>query len=184
MTVLKSRLVAVLALVSMSGLAACAMPARPVRMAAPVVAHVGVSPGDIGYRSVTNVQVIGGRDTNPLWVSQVSNAGFGTALESSLAQAGYMGAEGRQMTVSASIAPLDQPMVGTDMWVTSRVRYTVTQQGWPVFDETITTSGAASLFSHLYGPERLRKANEAAMQESIRLFMQRFRVHAITRGAA
>lgn len=184
MTVLNSRLVAAIALVSMSGLAACAMPARPVRMAAPLAPPMAVSQGDVGYRSVTNVHVIGGQTTNPLWASKVSNEGFQAALQTSLGQAGYLGAEGRQMTVSAHIAPLDQPLVGTDMWVTSRVRYTVTQQGWPVFDETITTSGAASLFSHLYGPERLRKANEAAMQESIRLFMQRFRVHAITQGPA
>lgn len=68
--------------------------------------------------------------------------------------------------------------------VQRRVRYTGTQQGWPVFDETITTSGTAGYFSHLYASERLRKANEAAMQENIRLFLHRFRVHAITHGPA
>ena len=179
MTALKSRLAAMAALVSLSGLAACATPSQPMSMASPIAGNVAVSQGDVGYRSVTAVNVTGGRDTNPLWTSQVSDEAFRTALETSLGEAGYLGAEGRQMTVTASMARLEQPLFGLDMSVTSRVHYTVTQQGWPVFDETITASGSASPGDALVGTERLRLANEASMQANIRQFLVRMRVHAL-----
>ncbi len=180
MTALKSRLAALAVLAAMSGLAACATPSQPISMASPIAANVAVSDGDVGYRSVTAVNVTGGRETNPLWTSQVSNEAFRTALESSLGEAGYIGAEGRQMTVSASMARLEQPLFGLDMSVTSRVRYTVSQQGWTVFDETITASGSASPSDALIATERLRLANEASMQANIHQFLMRMRVHALT----
>jgi len=180
MIALISRLAALAALASLSGLAACATPSRSMPMTAPVAANVALSQGDVGYRSVTAVSVTGGRETNPLWTSQVSNEAFRTALERSLDEAGYMGAEGRQMTVSAALDRLDQQLFGLNLSVTSRVRYTVTQQGWPVFDETITATGSATPGDALIAVERLRLANEASMRENIRQFLLRMRVHALT----
>lgn len=177
---LKSRLAALAALASLSALAACATPSQSVQMTSPVTVNIAVSDGDVGYRSVTAVNVTGGRDTNPLWTSQVSNEAFKTALEETLGAAGNMGAEGRQMTVSAALAKLEQPLFGLDMSVTSHVRYIVSQQGWTVFDETVTATGSAGLGDNLLGVERLRTANEASVKENIRQFLVRMRVHALT----
>lgn len=166
------------AALSLLGLAACATPSRPEAMALPTTPGLTASAGEVGYRSVTSVTVSGGSETNPMWTAQVSNEDFQSALESSLAAAGYMGSEGRPLTVSASLVDLRQPMVGFDMSVTSRVRYSVTSGGRTVFDDTIAATGTATMGDAFAGVERLRIANEKSIQENIRMFLQRFRATA------
>ncbi len=163
---------------TLTGLAACATPSNPANMTLPATTGVTASPGDLGYRSVTSVTVSGGQGTNPLWTSQVSNADFKTALEASLTAAGYMGTEGRPLRVSASLIDLKQPLVGLDLTVTSRVRYTVTRDSQTVFDETVAATGTATMGQSFMATERLRIANEASIRENIRAFLTRFRARA------
>lgn len=160
------------------GLAACASPSNPAMMTLPATAGLTASSGDLGYRSVTTVTVSGGQATNPMWTSEVSNADFKTALENSLAAAGYMGSEGPPMTVAASLIDLKQPLAGFDMSVTSQVRYTVSQADRTVFDETVAATGTATMGQAFMGVERLRMANEASIRENIKAFLTRFRARA------
>lgn len=160
---------------AMLGLAACATPSNPAAMTLSATPGLTAAQGDVGYRSVTEVTVSGGRDTNPLWTAQVSNADFQTALRNSLAAAGYMGTEGRPMSVSATMIELQQPMMGLDLSVTSRVRYTVKQGDQVVFDETVAATGTASMRDAFAAVERLKLANEKSIQENIKQFLQRFR---------
>lgn len=165
-------------LAALLGVAACASPSNPALMTLAATPGLTAAPGDLGYKSVTTVTVSGGQDTNPMWTSQVSNADFKTALEGSLAAAGYMGAEGQPMTVSASLIDLKQPLMGLDMSVTSQVRYTVSRADRTVFDETVAATGTATLGQAFAGVERLRMANEASIRENIKEFLTRFRARA------
>jgi len=172
------RSMAVLAAVSLLGVAACATPSRPEMMALPATAGLTAASGDLGYRSVTTVNVSGGEATNPLWTAQVSNDDLKTALEQSLAAAGYMGADGPAMVVTANMIELNQPMVGLDMTVTSRIQYQVTSNGRVVFSDTVAASGTATIGEAFAGYERLRLANEKSIQENIKQFLTRFRATA------
>lgn len=136
------------------------------------------SQGDLGHRSVTSVIVSGGSETNPLWTAQVSNNDLKTALESSLGAAGYLGADGPPMVVTANMVELNQPLAGFDMSVTSRIQYSVTSAGRVVFNDTVSATGTATLSDAFAGVERLRLANEKSIQENIKQFITRFRANA------
>jgi hypothetical protein len=169
------RLAFAAAIAATMGAAACATPSRPEAMALAAMPELTVSAGQPGYHSVTTVTAAGGSETNPMWASQVSNEDLKTAVESSLMAAGYMGSEGQPMTVQVSLMGLDQPSMGLDMSVTSRVRYVVTRGGQPVFNETISARATATMGDAFVGTERLRLANEKSIQENIRQFLTRFR---------
>lgn len=176
---MKARIVATfVAAGALAGLAACATPSNPAMMSLPATPGLTASAGDVGYRSVTTVNVSGGQETNPLWTAEVSNSAFKTALESSLTAAGYMGAEGRPLTVTAALIDLKQPFAGLDMSVTSQVRYTVSSADRTLFDETVAATGTATMGEALMGVERLRMANEKSIKENIREFLRRFRERA------
>src|SRR5687768_1588194 len=100
------RAAAALAAISLLSVAACATPSRPDMMALPATAGLTAASGDLGYRSVTTVNVSGGEATNPLWTAEVSNDDLKTALEQSLEAAGYMGSNGPAMVVTANMIEL------------------------------------------------------------------------------
>lgn len=177
-TLSTSRLLAAFSLTSALALTACATPSNPAMMTLPATAGLTASAGDIGYKSVTTVTVAGGKETNPLWTAQVSSADFKTALENSLAAAGYLGTEGPATTVSATLVDLNQPFAGLDLSVTSQVRYSVTRGGQSIFDETVSATGTATMSDALIATERLKIANEKSIQENIRQFLTRFRLRA------
>jgi hypothetical protein len=166
------------AIAGLMGLAACATPSNPALMTVPATPGLTASSGDVGYRSITTVNVSGGKETNPLWTAQVSNVAFKTALEASLAAAGYMGTEGRPLIVTASLIELKQPFAGLDLSVTSQVRYSVEGGGRTLFDETVGATGTASMGDALIATERLKIANEKSIQENIKEFLRRFRERA------
>ena len=172
------RLAAAAAAASLMGMAACASPSRPEAMTLYATPGLVASSGDLGYRSVTSVIVSGGSETNPLWTAQVSNEDLRTALEGSLAAAGYMGSDGRPMVVTANMIALNQPMAGFDMSVTSRIQYSVTSDGRVVFNDTVAATGTASMGEAFAGVERLRLANEKSIRENIKQFITRFRATA------
>lgn len=175
---LARRLAVVAAAGALLGLAACASPSRPELMALPATAGLTASQGDLGYKSVTSVVVSGGSETNPLWTAQVSNEDLKTALETSLAAAGYMGSDGRPMTVTANMVELQQPLVGLNLSVTSRIQYTVSSGGRVVFNDTVAATGTATMSDAFAAVERLRIANEKSIQENIKAFLTRFRATA------
>ncbi len=172
------RAAAALAAISLLSVAACATPSRPDMMALPATAGLTAASGDLGYRSVTTVNVSGGEATNPLWTAEVSNDDLKTALEQSLEAAGYMGSNGPAMVVTANMIELNQPMAGLDMTVTSRIQYQVTSNGRVVFNDTVAATGTATMGEAFAGFERLRLANEKSIKENIKQFLTRFRAAA------
>lgn len=164
-------------ILALLGLGACASASRPEAMTLSATPGLIAGAGDVGYHSVTSVTVAGGTETNPLWVSSVSNDDFRTALEASLDAAGYLGTSGSPLAVSANLEKLQQPIAGLDMSVTSTVRYSVTREGTVVFDDTVAATGTATMGEALAAVERLRLANEKSIRENIRQFLERFRDH-------
>jgi hypothetical protein len=124
-----------------------------------------------GVVAVRNVG--GGKETNPLWTSQVDNQGFKKALENSLAAFGYLAVNPDKAThiVDADLNALSQPFAGLDMNVSSTVTYKVTSPGvakqYPISVSAVATFSDAAL-----GYERLRIANERSINENIKQFLK------------
>ena len=171
--------ICLLVVTSLFVLSACATASLPSQMAASPNTTPTATSSEPGYHQMRVVQVQGGRKTSPLGESDVSNSDFKAALEASLRTSGLMQDDDAQahLNLTASIIDLKRPIAGFNMTVISKVRYTVVQVGStdPVFDQTIAASGTASFGSALLGVERLRKANEAAMQANIASFLTQFR---------
>jgi hypothetical protein len=157
--------VIVLALIA-PGLAACATQQG---MTVDNRAVVNVNPK---YRNAIAVRsVTGGRMMNAMTVMGVENEPLKAALESSLAASGYLAQPGTpKFYVDAEIMKLDEPLIGFDMDVTADVTYKVSGAA---ADATypIESTARATFSDSPLGADRVRIANERAMQENIRQFL-------------
>ena len=122
-------------------------------------------------------KVSGGKKTNPLWISQVSNSAFEEALLTSL-EANDLSAKPShdpRFEIYATLSELDQPLIGFSLTVKSTVNYEVidsnTRKPW--FNEEIQASYTAPAFSAFIYNERIRLANEGAIKENIRTFIEK-----------
>lgn len=152
-------------------LAGCATPARMEQMAAPGVVGINVAVPQALHGSIALGEVTGGKETNPLWTSQVSGPDFAKALESSLQRASLL-QQGRQpgrYVLSAKLGELDQPLGGINMTVTVAVAYTLVERatGRTIWQKTLTTAYTASFGDALIAVERLKLANEGAVRANI-----------------
>ena len=168
-----------LALLTTAALAGCSRPARAPRMEVHDLMSQTVAHSAGLEESFTVGDVTGGSETNPLWTPQVGNDAFRAALERSL-QANRMLAampDSARYVVFARLLEVERPVVGLAMRVAPRIAYRVVERGVPgeVFREEITTSYVAQFEESPLGAERLRLANEGAIRESIREFLNRFR---------
>lgn len=157
-------------------LTACATASLPAKMTAAPGTVATAAPGAKAYKALRVVNVQGGTETNPLLMSDVSNADFRLALEASLRQIEYLAADqDGAYLITASIVDLKQPFAGLDMSVTAKVRYTVVPAagGAALFDETIATTGTATMGEAFMGVERLRLANEASVKANIETFIKK-----------
>lgn len=150
-------------------LVGCASPARIDGMVAAYQPHH--QPANSFLREAIIVQqVSGGRDTNPLWTSQVDSTSFRLALERSLSSAGLLGSETLNgYWLMAELLRLDQPVFGASFTVTASVRYRLIDgsSGESVYDRVIQRGYTAQLSDALIGVERLKLANEGAIRSNI-----------------
>ena len=156
-------------------IAGCAAPARTGNMvAAPSAPLTGER---TALRNAVAVgPVTGGQETNPLWRSKVGNAEFADALRSSLQRAGYLAPrpDSARYMLTAELVELDQPMIGFDMTVSTRVLYGLSDRtaGRPIWGDQIETRYTADR-GPLLGPSRTQVANEGAVRENIRQMLDR-----------
>ena len=122
--------------------------------------------------------VAGGEKTNPLWTSEVSSEGYKQALDKTLRESGLFsnviqGADS-EYRLSVRLSKAKQPMVGLGMTVqlSADWRLTRASDGEIVWQETIDSEYTAKFTEHLIGFERLRKANEGAVRENIRVGLE------------
>lgn len=155
------------------GLSACASGAKPGAMLAPNTPQTTISANSSLREAVAIGQVSGGRETNPLWVSDVSSSDLAEALRLSLAVRTMLAIRDERFKLEATMINLQQPMMGIDMTVTSRVRYRLTRlsDNAIVFEREIAAPFTAAFSSSFYGMERLKLANEGSIRENISQFL-------------
>jgi hypothetical protein len=169
-----------------AGLVGCASGAGSRQMAVSSDTATAVTPDRPGYHALVVGSVDGGSGTNPLFLSNVSNRNFKSALESSLRSLNFLadGPSKDAYVVTASIVDLDRPVGSLDPvlivapvdWsVTVKIHYTVAPAGGgrPVFDDVIAATGAAGRMGGITAAARVRQANEAAVRANIRVFVGR-----------
>jgi hypothetical protein len=123
------------------------------------------------YRSAMTVRnVTGGAAMNVLTMPGVQDAPLKAALEDSLRANGYLAAGTPKYFIDAQINNLQQPLIGLEYDVVADVTYTVSGGGasrtYP-----IKAKGKATFSDSPMGADRLRIANERAMQENIKQFL-------------
>ncbi len=162
----------VLAMAAALQLGGCATSATSQAMTVKPGVTTAVNPKLKGQVEVSEVK--GGKETNPLWTSQVDGPGFRKALQDSLAIAGYLApsAGAAKYKVSAELVSLDQPLFGFTMDVKSEVKYQFTGAGAPR-NYAVTATGTATPSDAFVGVERLRLANERSIMENIKDFINR-----------
>ena len=163
----------ILAIFSVVVLAGCATPAAVEQMA---VSLPITQTNPALKNSVAVAEVTGGRDTNPMWTSQVSGDAFRRALEQSLESAGMFNkiVAGSKYQLTADLTRLDQPMMGFDMTVGSTVRYSLieTQTRKEIYARVIQISYTAKMSDAFVGSQRLKLANEGAVKANIEAFVK------------
>ena len=163
---MKSILVTTLALV----LTGCAAASDPGAMMYAVSDATIISESSPLHNSVNLADVTGGKDTNPLWVSKVSNEDFAEALSQTLSAHTMLATGEGDYLLTATLQKLKQPVLGgIDLKVTSTVKYELTKvsTGETVMSEVIETPYTAKFSDAFIAVERLKLANEGSIKSNI-----------------
>ena len=152
-----------------AALSACASASKPGAMVAPVLEANIIADESPLREAFTVGAVTGGKETNPLWTSEVSNTDFAEALRQSLAAHAMLNSVEGKYRLDAEMLKLKQPFAGFNMTVTSTVRYKVTEVagGGVVLDETIETPYTAEVGDSFLAVKRLQLANEGSIKGNI-----------------
>lgn len=156
-----------------SFLGACASGANPGAMTASVSEATLLPPRSRLRQAVEVGGVTGGRETNPMLSSQVSDGDFADALRRSLAVHAVLASGSGGYRLDAQLVELKQPFGGFNMEVKATVLYRLValQTGRTVFERRISNAFTANFSSAHYGVLRLRLANEGAVRENIQSFI-------------
>jgi len=126
------------------------------------------------YPYKVSVSVVGGRETHPLWTSQISSSAYTQALELSIEKSGLFESiikgKGADYLLDITLLKVDQPIVGLDITINIESEWVLINASThkPVWTNTISTSYTATLGDALVAAERLQKANEGAVRENIK----------------
>ncbi len=133
---------------------------------------------EITNKIPTSVRVedaVGGRETNPLWTSQISSTAYTDALANSLTRSGLFETVYRQgqgspdYILNITILGYDQPVIGLDLDVKMKTKWELTdaKKLTPVWSDTFETTYRAKVGDALIAAERLQKANEGSARTNI-----------------
>lgn len=155
-------------------LGACAAGANTGAMIVPVSQETLISEQSPLRSNVSIADVSGGKETNPLWTSEVSNAAFLDALKQSLSVHTLLGSNDAKYRLAAKLVQLKQPFAGFNMTVTAKVQYTLTEvaSGKTILDRLIETPYQAKMGDAFLGSKRLQIANEGAVGSNIQALIQ------------
>lgn len=161
--------------VVVSLLTACASPARIDQMTVQGTPAQRIAQSSF-TKNVAVKDVSGGKETNPMWVSNVGNSEFEQALEGSLANAGMLSG-GKQLgkyLLVAHMEKVDQPLMGFNLTVTATVNYVLTERatGKEVMNKRIALPFTAGMGDAFSAVERLRLANEGAVRTNITMLIE------------
>jgi len=154
---------------------ACASPAEVKNMTVQPIASLGASSSSPFLNNLRLADVSGGKETNPMWTSQVSGAAYELALRNSL-EANNLILKSNpdpKFELHARLSELDQPLFGLNFTVKSKVLYDVveikTRKSW--FDKEILASYTATFGDSPMAIVRLRLANEGSIRKNITKFI-------------
>ena len=151
-------------------LTGCAAPARVEQMTAAVSSQQRIAATPL-RQNIAVSDVTGGKETNPMWMSNVGNSEFEHALEASMRDAGLLaaGKQAGKYTLVAHLESVDQPMAGFNMTVTVTVSYSLVERatGKEILNRRVSLPYTASMTDAFAGTERLRIANEGAVRVNI-----------------
>lgn len=155
-------------------MSACAAPSNPGAMALTVDQSTLIDTQSGLSHAISAPTVTGGKETNPLWTSKVSNEDFAEALRQTLAAHTMLATENGRFSLAAQLVQLKQPMMGLDMTVTATVKYTLTDaaSGKVVWSQEIVTPYTAKMSDAFVGVKRLQLANEGAIKANIQKLVE------------
>jgi hypothetical protein len=150
-------------------LTACASASNPGAMSVAVKETSLISAESGLHKAIAAPTVTGGKETSPMWKSNVSSSDFAEALRQTLAANTMLASENGRFNLAAELVELNQPMVGLDMTVTARVKYTLTDiaTGQTIWSQEIVTPYTAKMSDAFVGVKRLQLANEGAIRTNI-----------------
>ena len=147
-------------------IAGCATASKPENMV-PVAAVAGTQ-----HHATTSVVVAGGKETDALGKSQISNDAFQQAIVQSIEKnktfSSVVKAPGGDYTLAVTVVSMDQPSFGFSFTVKMEAAWSLKKaDGSVVMQESIKSEGTAGMGDAFAGVERLRLANEAAARANI-----------------
>ena len=152
--------------------AGCASATRPEAMIPQIHLPVHKSPSNVV------VEVLGGKETSAMWLSQISDEDFAHALRQSIEQSGLFAQAlkdgSSKYLLQAFIAQMNQPLFGGDMTVSMEVNYHLarTELKQVVWRKAVYSTYTASFGDAIGGATRLRLANEGAARKNIEQAIQ------------
>ena len=152
-------------------LAACAAPASRENMGISATDRVMYSADRALSQEISVGSVTGGKETNPMWTSEISSTDFAAALRDSLETARLLSTRAiAGYVLDADLIEVKQPFAGFSMTVHTTVQYTLRDASNReiAIQQTITADGTASTGDAFAGVKRLRIATERAAQENIK----------------
>lgn len=165
---MKKLYVLILMLISLSS---CAFPASKQGM---VVTDL-VSNGKIGEKIFVS-ESTGGSVTLPFWTSQISNTNFTAAVKDSLLNSkvftGLSSDWGKEWGLKIKILDVNQPFIGADFTVTTKIQYSLYLRNKKIFETVIQEDGTATMDDAVVGVKRLRLANEYSAKANIQKFIE------------
>ncbi len=133
------------------------------------------SPKQIGDRIFIK-PVTGGKKTNPLWVSNISNENFAEAFKKSIVESNIFSKISTVMdddwVLEINLISVDQPFFGFTFTVKTTIDYKLYYKNKLVFRKNINQSGSATMSDAFYGPKRLQLANEVSAKNNIKTLLQ------------
>lgn len=175
---MKKMLISALFIACSFTLSACASGARSQQMIPAMKQDVMASKNSPLYKNIELATVIGGKNTNPMWTSQVSSMDFENALKEALVNSGYLSSAGSSSyLLRADLMELKQPLFGLQFNVTSTVDYTLQNKRSKEmkYSRKITAIGSASFSDSALAVERLRIANERSIQKNLETLLEDLR---------
>ncbi|MDQ1244964.1 MAG: hypothetical protein QG565_1305 [Campylobacterota bacterium] len=156
-------------------LSGCAQKAQVSNMTVHMNDQTKIANADL-KESLSVKTVSGGQETSPMWTSEVDDASFKKALEESLKSAGFYSENAASSYyIIVHLLELDQPFAGFDMTVTAKVRYIIFNKKTEekLFEESLGIPYTATVGDAFLGVKRLQLANEGAIRENIKAFIER-----------
>jgi hypothetical protein len=158
-------------------LTACSAPAERANMAASYFRPLN-TPSDVSLIGGIVVGTVdGGQSTNPLWTSEVGTEEFRGALIDSLRNYGLFaeGTSAPRYILNAHLVGVEQPLIGINMTVKSTINYELVDASTykALYGDSLQKAYTASSLDAFYGATRLKLANEGAIRQNIKEYIER-----------